>query len=218
MSTNAENTPRPKPTRASKVSKQRTPHRGEIWMVVADPEQPSVGTEIWSNRPGLIVSNNVINERSGFAQIVYLSSSARKRTGPTHVPVPSPDRPGNTMALCEQVHTVDSSRLVRRMGAVGKAKMADIDAALSLTLSIDRDPDRYGLFRKWERYIDEHGVDIAEEIRALSGQTADERVAALTTAIELLTRQRDSWREIAETTQELPEAMKSIVDAAPPAA
>lgn len=203
------NSPRPQRPRP----KPRTPHRGEIWMVVSDPEHPSIGTEIWSNRPGLVISNDVINERSGFAQVVYLSSSARKRTGPTHVPVPSPDKPGDTMALCEQIHTVDASRLVRKMGAVGKTKMADVDAALSLTLSIERDPNRYGLFRKWERYLDEHGVDLAAEIRALSGQTADERVAALTSAVELLTRQRDSWREIAETSQELPDAMKSIADA-----
>lgn len=203
------NSPRPQRPRP----KPRTPHRGEIWMVVSDPEHPSIGTEIWSNRPGLVISNDVINERSGFAQVVYLSSSARKRTGPTHVPVPSPDKPGDTMALCEQIHTVDASRLVRKMGAVGKTKMADVDAALSLTLSIERDPNRYGLFRKWERYLDEHGVDLAAEIQALSGQTADERVTALTSAVELLTRQRDSWREIAETSQELPDAMKSIADA-----
>lgn len=203
------NSPRPQ----RPCPKPRTPHRGEIWMVVSDPEHPSIGTEIWSNRPGLVISNDVINERSGFAQVVYLSSSARKRTGPTHVPVPSPDKPGDTMALCEQIHTVDASRLVRKMGAVGKTKMADVDAALSLTLSIERDPNRYGLFRKWERYLDEHGVDLAAEIQALSGQTADERVTALTSAVELLTRQRDSWREIAETSQELPDAMKSIADA-----
>lgn len=181
-------------------------------MVVADPTAPAVGTEIWSDRPAVVVSNNVLNSRAGFAQIVYLSTSPRKRTGPTHVSIPSPDRPGNTMALCEQVHTVDASRLVHALGQASDESMAQIDAALALSLSIGRDPDRYALFHKWENHIKETGVDLAEEVRSLSGKTADERVTALTSAVELLTRQRDSWREIAETTRKLPEAMKHIAE------
>ena len=37
--------------------------RGEIWMVRSVPGQPAVGTEIWSDRPAVVVSNNTINGR-----------------------------------------------------------------------------------------------------------------------------------------------------------
>lgn len=187
--------------------------RGEIWRVAADPERPAIGTEIWSDRPAVIVSNNVINARSGFAQVVYLSSSTRKRTGPTHVQLPAINGQAQTMALCEQVHTVDASRLRRQLGTVPVACMRELDAALTLSLSIGRDPNTHSAFRKWEQHIKLHGIDMAEEIRALSGQTTDRRVQALTLALELITVERDSYRNLFEASSARPAVLGGLAEA-----
>jgi mRNA-degrading endonuclease toxin of MazEF toxin-antitoxin module len=205
--------PRSKAISASKATPDLRHRRAEIWMVAADPEHPAVGTEIWSDRPAVIVSNNVLNARSGFAQVVYLSTSARKRTGPTHVPVPAPDGKGEAMALCEQIHTVDASRLRRKMGAIPDGYIRDIDAALTLSLSIGRNPDTHSTFRKWEEHIKLYGVDLAEEIRALSGQTTDQRVTALALALELVTIERDSYRNLFEASEARPSAMRDVAEA-----
>lgn len=182
--------------------------RGEIWMVRSVAGQPAVGTEIWSDRPAVVVSNNVINGRAGFAQVVYLSTSARKRSGPTHVKLPSPDGKGETTALCEQVHTVDASRLSRKMGEVPPGRVRDLDAAMALSLSIGRNPDTYGLFRKWEEQIKVHGIDVRKEIDALAGEVSNQRIESLSTALELMTQQRDAYRDLYETSRELPEAIR----------
>ncbi|MCI4659621.1 type II toxin-antitoxin system PemK/MazF family toxin [Cryobacterium zhongshanensis] len=206
----------PEPPHASarpRITPELRHRRGDIWMVAADPGKPAVGTEIWSDRPAVIVSNNVLNARSGFAQIVYLSTAARKRSGPTHIPVPAPDGKGDAMALCEQIHTVDASRLRRKMGAIPEDRTREIDAALSLSLSIGRNPDTYSAFHKWEEHIKLHGIDMAEEIRALAGQTTDQRVEALTRALELITIERDSYRNLFETSQIRPAAMREVADA-----
>lgn len=187
--------------------------RSDIWMVAADPGKPAVGTEIWSDRPAVILSNNVINGRSGFAQVVYLSTSARKRSGPTHIPVPAFDGNGEVMALCEQVHTVDASRLRYKMGTVPEDCIRDLDAALTLSLSIGRNPDTHSAFRKWEEHVKLHGIDMADEIRALSGQTTDQRVEALTLALELVTVERDAYRNLFETSRGLPVAMHGVTEA-----
>lgn len=189
--------------------------RGSIWLVAEDPLRPPVGTELWSNRPGIIVSNNVTGNRSGFVQVVYLTTSTRKRSGPTHVMVPAPmtgrgQTPDEVMALCEQIHTVDVSRLRKPLGELSRNRMQEIDQALALTLSIGRNPDSHSLFRKWEQYIHVHGIDMAGEIQALAGHTVDQRVEALSRALALVSAERDSYKRLYETGQEMPAALELV--------
>ena len=179
-------------------------------MVVEDPARPPVGTEIWSNRPALVVSAPQINDRAGFVCVVYLSRSNNKRVSPTHIEVPSTDCPEMSMALCEQVHTVDASRLVRRLGSVPSEYIGEVDAAIAFALSLRRNPDTYGLFKKWEAHIKLHGLDMQSAVEALMGRTSDERVEALQRALELMTTQRDAYRELAKTQGALPEAMADV--------
>lgn len=204
--TKARPVPRP-PQQNALATRYR---KGEIWMVASDPECPPVGTEIWSDRPAVVVSADRINDRSGFACVVYLTRSARKRTTPTHVTIPSPDAPGTTMALCEQVHTVDASRLRRRMGAVPAEAVREIDAAIAFALSLGRNPDTYGLFKKWEAHVKVHGADLRAEVEALTRRTSDERVEALQRALTLMTEQRDSYQRLAETQGALPQALAEV--------
>lgn len=206
--------PKPAPPKAP-VNKPagtttRTYRRNEIWMVNADPTQPAIGNEIWSNRPALIVSGNVMNNHSGFAQIIYLSTATRKRSSPIHVLIPAPDGKGEAMALCEQIHTVDQSRLKRRMAQLPHEYSRDIDAALALSLSLNKNPDTNGLFYKWEEQVKLHGIDLATEIQALAGQTADQRVEALTRALALVTQERDAYQRLHEISQQIPEAMDEV--------
>lgn len=200
----------PRPDASASVSP--TYVKGDIWMVNADPQRETVGTEMWANRPGVIVSGHVTNNRAGFVQVVYLSTSAKKRSGPTHIEI---KRPGHrdAMALCEQIHTVDISRLRYHMGTVPGFILKDIDAAIALNLSLGRNPDTYGLFHKWEEHIKHNGLDIQQEIQALAGQTTDERVEALTTALHLVSEERDAYRRLYEIHQAQPQVKSQLAKA-----
>lgn len=185
--------------------------RGDVWYVVEDPARPPVGTELWANRPAVIVSNNVSSNRSGFVQMIFLTTSTSKRTGPTHVPLGDVLGDGReTMALCEQIHTVDVSRLTRRKGYVPRHHMGEIDAAIMFSLSIRHSPDEFALYRKWEQHVKLHGVDMAAEIEALSARTTDERVTALTRALEAAAAQRDAYRQLYESAVDLPSLLDGI--------
>lgn len=191
----------PKPSPRPENSDTLTPSycRRDIWMVAEDTEHPPVGTELWSNRPALIVSNDVSNKRSGFVQVVYMTTSSRKRSGPTHIDLGSPLKDGHqAMALCEQIHTVDTSRLMRRMGQINKTVMSEVDAAMMFALSIGSDTRTNPMFRKWESHIKNTGIDLAQEISALSAKTIDERVGALQNALLAVTTQRDAYKVLAE--------------------
>jgi mRNA-degrading endonuclease toxin of MazEF toxin-antitoxin module len=113
-----------------------THRRGDIWFVddAAGQHHP-VGNETWSNRAAVVVSNDLMNRRSGFAEIVYLTESEKKQPSGTHVWVRLPDS-YDALALCEQVHTVDASRLRRRKGQVPATDMTEIDGALLWALGI----------------------------------------------------------------------------------
>ena len=127
------------------------PCNGEIYYIVNDPLQPSIGTEIWSNRCGIVVSNNTSNKNSGFVEIVYLSTSTHKRLSPTHIPIISGTK--KAIAICEQVHTVDNSRLKTYIGTITEKEMADIHPAILFGLGINKGLSPQGIFKKWEEYI-----------------------------------------------------------------
>ena len=98
--------------------------RGDIFYITDDPTRPAIGAEIWSDRPAIIVSNNVLNRTSNAIQIVYLSTSEKKKPSPTHVQVTSGTK--KATAMCEQIHTVDISRLTDYIGTVPEEEMDDV--------------------------------------------------------------------------------------------
>lgn len=125
--------------------------RGDIFYIVGDPENPPIGSEIWSDRAGLIVSNDAICKSSNALEIVYVSTSKNKRLSPSHIEVTSGNK--KAIALCEQVHTVDKSRLTDYFGHATDEEMNDVDAGILFGLGINHGRNPQGIFRKWENYI-----------------------------------------------------------------
>ena len=73
-------------------------------------------------RPALVVSNNRANENSPVITVIPLTARTYKRTHfPTHVLIPKTSSTGltrNSMALAEQVSTIDKSCLMEKKGSV----------------------------------------------------------------------------------------------------
>lgn len=73
-------------------------------------------------RPAIIVSNNRSNGNSPVVTVVPLTSrTGKKKHLPTHVQIPKRYNVGLTkpsMALAEQVETLDKSRLHRKIGEI----------------------------------------------------------------------------------------------------
>lgn len=105
--------------------------RGEIYYI---SKGPSVGSEQQAGRPAIIVSNDQGNTYSGTAEIVYLTT-APKTDLPTHVTIRSTLK--QSTALCEQIQTVDGSRIGDYIATCTDQEMSLIDAALMISLGID---------------------------------------------------------------------------------
>lgn len=125
--------------------------RGDIFYIIGDPENPPIGSEIWSDRAALVVSNDGLNKTSGALEVVYVSTSETKRLSPTHIPVTSGNK--TALAICEQIHTIDISRFTDYFGTATEEEMKDIDGALCFSLGINRGTNPQGIFRKWENYM-----------------------------------------------------------------
>lgn len=129
------------------------PARGSIYYVTGDPGRPEVGSETWADRPGLVVSNDVLNKTSGAVSVVWLSTSPKRRPSPTHASVTSGGR--TAVAMCEQIQTVDKSRLSDYIGTATKEEMDDVDGAILFALQINKGKRPDGIFRKYQRMLEQ---------------------------------------------------------------
>ena len=113
--------------------------RGDIFLVSLDP---AVGSEQRKTRPGVIVSNNAANDSAerrgrGVVTVVPLTSNVRS-VYPFQVLMTAADSglPIDSKAQAEQVRSVATERLVRRIGRVNAERMTELDDALRLHLSL----------------------------------------------------------------------------------
>lgn len=92
-----------------------------------------------SGRPGIVVSNNMNNRYSRFVQVVYCTMDEKTKL-PTHARITS--LPKETVAMCEQVHTVPKERITSRYGNVNADEMCMVDKALAISLSLNSARDK----------------------------------------------------------------------------
>ena len=109
--------------------------RGEIWLCDLEP---AVGHEANKSRPCIIVSNDDVNASAarrgrGVVTVVPITSSLR-RVYRFQVELPATDTrlTLDAKAQCEQVRSVATERLRRRLGMVPLHLMTQVDAALRL--------------------------------------------------------------------------------------
>ena len=110
-----------------------TVHRGEIYYIENNLARITTGSEYNGGRPGIIVSNELCNEHSEVVEVVYLTSQDKKPL-PTHVKVMATVP---STALCEQICSVDKSRIRDHIRDCTEEEMKGIDRALLISLGLD---------------------------------------------------------------------------------
>lgn len=100
--------------------------RGDIYY--ADL-RPVIGSEQGGIRPVLILQNNVGNRHSPTVIVAAITGQRHKPRLPTHVSLNSsvPGLYRDSIILLEQLRTLDKSRLMDKVGSLGKAQMLTLD-------------------------------------------------------------------------------------------
>ena len=109
--------------------------RHEIWLA----DIPANGGDHVQRgpRPVLIVSNNLANTSSPVVTVVPLTTQLNKHHLPTHVYLRDQGLNRNSLALCEQIISLDKANLIRRLGYVHKSfDQYAIHHALAIQLGI----------------------------------------------------------------------------------
>jgi Growth inhibitor len=99
---------------------------------------PTVGHEIKKTRPALVIQNDLGNKHSPITIVAAITSGPGGKTYPTEVQL-SKGEGGLTVdsvALLNQIRSIDKQRLVKRLGAVKASSMEKVDRALVLSLGI----------------------------------------------------------------------------------
>ena len=107
-----------------------TPRRGDIYWVALDP---AIGTEIQKTRPAVIVSNDSCN-RYGTRVVVLPITSNVTSLYPGEARITVRSKPGRV--LCDQIRSIDKSRLRGRAGALSQDELRDLEDAIRLTLGL----------------------------------------------------------------------------------
>lgn len=99
---------------------------------------PVVGSEQGGNRPVLIVQNDVGNRYSPTVIVAAITSQMGKASLPTHIRISMQESglPKSSVALLEQIRTIDKSRLKQYVGRISKNEMAMVDKAIQVSFGI----------------------------------------------------------------------------------
>lgn len=111
------------------------PRRGEIYLVGFDP---TLGAEIRRTRPALVLQNDIANRHSPITIVAAITSQFEEPLYPTEVLVRAPEGglAVDSVVLLNQLRSLDTQRLIRRLGRLGPAIMSRVDRALMVSLGL----------------------------------------------------------------------------------
>jgi len=139
MNSEARPSPEPSPQHSKQheiTSPLPSPRRGEIWDVNWSPGR---GAEQQGTRPALIIQNDRGNASPTYPLTIVASMSRTERELPLHVRIAPSEENGLTDftdVKCEQLITIEKSRLLRRRGYITSEEMSRVEQALKLSLNL----------------------------------------------------------------------------------
>jgi mRNA interferase MazF len=106
-----------------------------VWRVALDP---TVGSEIRKSRPCVVVQRDAANRTSPTTIVCPIADAQGRKTGLTNVLLPSGEGglTKESVALCNQIRTIDTRRLGKRLGVLSPALIASVNAGLRAILDV----------------------------------------------------------------------------------
>jgi mRNA interferase MazF len=110
--------------------------KNQIYYADLNPVQ---GSEQGGIRPVLIIQNDIGNKASPTVIIAAITSKGKKKGLPTHVAIKLEEGslPKESMAMLEQIRTIDKDRLIKYVGRIDTGSANAIERASLASLGID---------------------------------------------------------------------------------
>jgi mRNA interferase MazF len=99
---------------------------------------PTIGSEIKKTRPALILQNDVSNQYSPITIVAAITSQFTEPLYHTEVliKVPEGGLQVDSVALLNQIRSIDKQRLIKRLGVLDVVTMEDVDRAIQISLGL----------------------------------------------------------------------------------
>ena len=107
--------------------------RGDIYKADLSPV---VGSEQGGIRPVVIVQNDMGNRYSPTIIVVPITTRLNKKNLPTHTKLNNSNLLKESIALMEQIRTIDKSRLIEFIGILNESEMNRITEALRISIDV----------------------------------------------------------------------------------
>lgn len=109
--------------------------RGEIYWL----RLHGAGSEQSGLRPVLVIQNDIGNRFSPTTIVAAITSRSRRQVYPFHVPFTAIESglKMDGIVLCEQIQTIDQSRLSSLAGTLNSGRMREVDIALHSSLGLE---------------------------------------------------------------------------------
>lgn len=107
--------------------------RGDIYKADLSPV---VGSEQGGIRPVVIVQNDMGNRYSPTIIVVPITTRLDKKNLPTHTKINNSSLLKESIALMEQIRTIDKSRLIEFIGVLNESEMNRITEALRISIDV----------------------------------------------------------------------------------
>ena len=116
------------------ITKIKAPSRGDVWLANFDPTK---GREQAGVRPCLIVSVDPFNH-GPLDLVIAVPITSTQRGWPTHVEIKPSDGGLKTRSFikCEDVRSMSSGRLIKRMGEVSQPTLAAVADRLRIVMGL----------------------------------------------------------------------------------
>lgn len=113
--------------------------RGQIYWIEPSPYRGGGNHVQRADRPGVIVSNDKINDKYFALEVVFLTTQP-KRDLPTNCVIRSSYK--TSTALCDQVQTISCEQIGSYIGECTIVEMESIDRCLMISLDLDIPADK----------------------------------------------------------------------------
>ena len=109
--------------------------RGEIWLAELNPTR---GSEQAGTRPVLIFQNNSISRFTNTFLVIQFTSNLGRASLPTCITIQQGEGGlvADSVALCHQLRVLDRLRLIRHLGSVSDATLAEVNRCVLFTIGI----------------------------------------------------------------------------------
>lgn len=110
-------------------------NRGEVWWADLAPTR---GSEQSGVRPVVIVQTDRANPHSRHTIIVPFTTRVRQQILPSHALVPAGEGglAQDSVALCEQIRVIDTTRLRTKLGKLSNRQMQQVTDAMKAILDL----------------------------------------------------------------------------------